>query len=55
MDKDKQIKETHFVIRSTDEFKKQYKDFCDENGYTMSKRLTLLMKKDMENKLTIEK
>ena len=47
---DKQKKDTHFVIRTSDEFKELYKKFCDDNGYTMSKRIISLMKNDLNGK-----
>lgn len=48
---DKQKKETHFVIRTSEEFKVLYKKFCDDNGYTMSKRIISLMKNDLNEKV----
>lgn len=48
---DKQKKDTQIVIRSEIKFKELYKKFCDDNGYTMSKRIISLMKNDLnENK-----
>jgi len=44
---DKQLKNTHFVIRTNADFKQKYKNFCDDNGYTLSKRIISLMKKDL--------
>ncbi len=46
---EKQNKDTHLVIRISKEFKKQYKDYCEDNGYTLSKRILSLIKKDIEN------
>ncbi len=45
----KQNKNTFFIIRVDDKFKKTYKDYCDDNGYTLSKRILSLIKKDIEN------
>ena len=36
-----------FPIRLSKEFKKEYKDYCDKNGYSMTKRIKLLMNNDM--------
>jgi len=44
---DKQLKNTHFVIRTSVDFKEKYKNFCDDNGYTLSKRIISLMKNDL--------
>ena len=46
---DTQKKETHFVIRTNDVLKNEYRTFCDENGYTMSKRIISLIKQDIKN------
>lgn len=43
----KQRKDTQIVIRSMIDFKELYKKFCDDNGYTMSKRIISLMKNDL--------
>ena len=29
-------------------FKQAFKEFCDKNGFSMSKRIKILMQKDME-------
>jgi|688.fasta_scaffold918520_2 hypothetical protein len=39
-----------FPIRMTKEFKDEFKLFCDKNGYSMSKRIRLIMKEDMTSK-----
>jgi hypothetical protein len=44
---EKQRRDTQIVIRSLIEFKGQYKKFCEDNGYTMSKRIISLMKEDL--------
>jgi len=51
MNKDKQFKESRLIVRMTDVEHKTYKDYCDKNGYTMSKRVRLLIDKDIEGKL----
>lgn len=43
-------KSTQIVIRSEIEFKKNYKKFCEDNGYTMSKRIISLIKNDLNGK-----
>lgn len=54
MDKYKQNKDRKLIVRMTDNEHTQYKDYCDNNGYTMSKRLRLLIEKDIEGKLLIK-
>lgn len=44
---DKQNKNTHIVIRINENLKKKYKNFCDENGYTLSKRIISLIIKEL--------
>ncbi len=44
---DKQNKDTHLVVRIDSQFKKDYKEYCEDNGYTMSKRVLAIMKRDM--------
>ena len=39
-----------FPIRMTKEFKNKFKVFCSKNGYSMSKRIRLIMNEDMKNK-----
>ena len=46
---DKQIKNTHLIIRIDDKLKEKYKKYCDDNGYTLSKRILALIKKELEN------
>lgn len=36
-------------IRLPSELKKQYEKYCDENGYSLSKRIRLLMEKEIKN------
>ena len=45
-----QKKEEYFVIRTTKELKVLFKQYCDDNGYTMSKRILSLIKKEIKNK-----
>lgn len=53
MDKYKQNKNRKLIVRMTDNEHDCYKHYCDNNGYTMSKRLRLLIEKDIEGKLKI--
>lgn len=46
---------TQFVIRTKKSIKTDYINYCNDKGYTMSKRLMSLLLKDMEGKITIEK
>jgi|LauGreDrversion4_2_1035121.scaffolds.fasta_scaffold71137_4 hypothetical protein len=46
---------TQFVIRTKKSVKTDYINYCNNNGFTMSKRLMSLLLKDMEGKITIEK
>ena len=44
---DKQNKNKHLVVRISSEFKEEYKKYCEDNGYTLSKRIIAIMKKDL--------
>ena len=47
------MKNVKLTIRVNDEFRKKYKEFCDKKGYSLSKRIRLLLEHDMtdyENK-----
>jgi hypothetical protein len=44
----KPVQDRLFNIRITDTLYQEYKRFCDENSFTMSKRLRRLMEADME-------
>lgn len=44
-----------YPVRLTRRLKNSYLNFCKENGHVMSARLRFLMKKDMEEKLKINK
>lgn len=52
--KEKKLKKT-ITIRVEAELLEKYKQFCDDNGFTYSKRLRLLMKKDIVGKIRIIK
>ncbi len=41
--------EKKITIRINENLRKEYKEFCNKNGYSLSKRLRLLIKKDMNN------
>lgn len=41
--------EKKITIRIDENLRKEYKEFCNKNGYSISKRLRLLIKKDMNN------
>ncbi len=42
-------KEKTLSIRLNDELKQRYLDFLKENGYSLSKRLRVLIEEDMKN------
>jgi hypothetical protein len=44
-----------FTIRISNELLDKYRIYCDENGLSLSKRLRLLIEKDIENKIEIKK
>ena len=50
-----QKKESYFHVRADKDFKAEYQNYCVSQGYTTSKRIIALLKKDFEGKLTIEK
>lgn len=37
------------IVRLTVEEHKDYKNFCDKNGYTLSKRIRMLIKNDIKS------
>ena len=41
-------KETIIQIRIEDELKNKYVKFCNENGYTISKRIRLFIEKELD-------
>ena len=55
MTKMKQNKDRKILVRLTEDKANEFIDHCDSNGYTMSKRIRLLIEKDLDGKLTIEK
>jgi hypothetical protein len=50
MDKQKVNKETHFVIRASQEFKDKFNSFCKKNNYVPTKRIRALIEMDMNKK-----
>ena len=54
MKREKILVET-FTFRITNELLEKYRIYCDENGLSLSKRLRLLIEKDIENKIEIKK
>ena len=40
-------KDSKIVLRANTEFKNEYKRLCEMNGYTYSKRIIMLITKDM--------
>ena len=48
-------KETGIHIRSSQEFKDKYIDFCKRNRYIFAKRIRALMEMDMKDGLKKEK
>ena len=43
------MKNKHLIIRIDEAVKDSYKEYCNNNGYTVSKRVLSLLKKDMNN------
>ena len=54
MTKIKQNKERKVLVRLTEESDNKFINNCDSNGYTMSKRIRLLIEKDIEGKIIIK-
>jgi predicted DNA binding CopG/RHH family protein len=46
---EKENKKVIINIRIDTELIEQYKKHCSDNGYSLSKRLRILIKKDLEN------
>jgi len=44
-----------FNIRISNKLIEDYKQYCEENGLLLSKRIRFLIQKDIENKIKIEK
>lgn len=49
------IKNKSFNIRIDEDMLNEYKSYCNENGYDISKRIRLFIKLDLSNKLEIRK
>jgi len=45
----KRAKAHYLVVRIDNDFKQKYIEYCNDNGYTLSKRVLAIMKRDMEN------
>lgn len=43
-----QKKDAQLSFRVNKKFREQYKEYCENKGFTYSKRIIALMKKDME-------
>jgi hypothetical protein len=54
MNKDKQNKDRKIIIRLTNDLANDFINHCDNNGYTMSKRLRLFVEKDIKGELKIK-
>ena len=44
-------KEDNIRIRIDSELKNRYQEYCDENGFSISKRIRLLLEKDLNGEL----
>ena len=55
MEKDKQNKDSVVLVRLTPQIHKEFSDYCDNNGYSMSKRIRLFIEKDLSGKIKFEK
>ncbi len=44
-------KDVVWPVRMKESFKKRFKTHCDNQGYSMNKRVKLLMEKDMNTKI----
>ncbi len=54
MHKNKKHTNSIVGIRINKEFKDSYMSFCDKNGYSLSKRIKLFMKKDMNGEINFK-
>ena len=43
------MKERKITIRVSGNLYKKYKNFCNENGFSLSKRIRILLENDMKN------
>jgi len=48
-------KEKQIIVRVSDETKNSFDNYCKNNGFSSSKRLRLLIEKDVEGKIKIQK
>jgi len=48
-------KEKQIIVRVSDETKNSFDNYCKNNGFSPSKRLRILIEKDFEGKIKIEK
>ena len=46
-------KDVKITIRLDIQVRDNYKEYCNKNGYSLSKRIRTLLKNDMSNKLII--
>lgn len=53
MANDKQHKDRKILVRLTEKSANEFINHCDRNGYTISKRIRLLIEKDLNGKLII--
>jgi len=44
-------KDTQLVVRISNEDKTRYNKYCESKGYTVSKRILVLLEKDMNNEI----
>jgi isopropylmalate/homocitrate/citramalate synthase len=54
MDNNKQFKDRPIVVKLTDDLAKKFINYCDTNGYTISKRVRLLIEHDMNGTIKFE-
>ena len=47
-------KEIKITVMLEEEARTQYKKHCENNGYSLSKRIRLLMEKDKQGKIIIK-
>lgn len=50
----KQKKEDSIRIRLNYDLKEKYQKYCDDNGYSLSKRIRMFLEKDLNNKIDIK-
>ena len=54
MTKTKQNKERKILVRLTEDSANVFINYCDKHGYTMSKRIRLLIENDLKGKIIIK-